>query len=117
MITHSDDWDFFSAFGGPAEKPSPTTARGSGVRDDTAPSYRMHDNFVAEISGQRSLVTRLSRFFERTCDERPSATALECDGDSVSYADLDQRANRLANLLITLGASAGVRVSLLMHRS
>src|SRR5918997_3716708 len=117
MTTHSDDWDFFSTLGGPVDRPSPTTARGSGVRDDTATSYRLHDNFVAEISGQRSLVTRLSRFFERTCDARPSAPALECDGDRISYADLDQRANRLANLLMARGARAGVRVGILLHRS
>src|SRR3712207_3709092 len=87
----------------------------TGVQTCALPIF--HDNFVAEISGQRSLVTRLSRFFERTCDERPSATALECDGDRVSYADLDQRANRLANLLMARGARAGVRVGILLHRS
>src|SRR5918998_3679523 len=110
MTTHSDDWVFSSMFGGPGDGPTPITAGGYDMRDNTATSYRLHDNFVAEISGQRSLVTRLSRFFERTCDERPSATALECEGERVSYADLDQRANRLANLLMTRGARAGVRV-------
>src|SRR5918997_2990254 len=117
MTTHSDDWDFFSTFAGDAERESPTTAPAYDMRDNTATSYRLHDNFVAEISGQRSLVTRLSRFFERTCDERPSATALECEGERVSYADLDQRANRLANLLMARGARAGVRVGILLHRS
>src|SRR5918997_5253751 len=117
MTTHSDDWDFFSAFGGPVEKPSPTTARGSGVRDDTATSYRLHDNFVAEISGQRSLVTRLSRYFELSCDRRPAATALECEGERISYADLDQRANRLANLLMSRDIRAGSRVGILLNRS
>ncbi|HST96967.1 MAG TPA: Pls/PosA family non-ribosomal peptide synthetase [Geodermatophilus sp.] len=117
MTTHRDDWDFFSTFTGDVERESPTAAPGYDMRDNTATSYRLHDNFVAEISGQRSLVTRLSRFFERTCDERPSATALECEGERVSYADLDQRANRLANLLMARGARAGVRVGILLHRS
>src|SRR3712207_72606 len=117
MTTHSDDWDFFSTFAGGVERQPPTAAPGYDMRDNTATSYRLHDNFVAEISGQRSLVTRLSRFFERTCDARPSATALECEGDRVSYAELDQRANRLANLLMARGARAGVRVGILLHRS
>ena len=117
MTTHSDDWDFFSTFAGDVEQQTRTAAPGYEMRDNTATSYRLHDNFVAEISGQRSLVTRLSRFFERTCDERPSATALECEGERVSYADLDQRANRLANLLMARGARAGVRVGILLHRS
>jgi hypothetical protein len=77
MTTHSDDWDFFSTFDEGVQRQSSTAAPRTRPRDDTAVSYRLHDNFVAEISGQRSLVTRLSRFFERTCDERPSATALE----------------------------------------
>ncbi|WP_324276433.1 amino acid adenylation domain-containing protein [Blastococcus brunescens] len=87
------------------------------MRDNSTTSYRLHDNFVAELTGQRSDSTRLSRFFERTCDERPSATAVECAGERLSYADLDQRANRLANLLMARGARAGVRVGILLHRS
>ncbi|MGY1701516.1 Pls/PosA family non-ribosomal peptide synthetase [Geodermatophilus sp. SYSU D00766] len=82
----------------------------------TASGYRLHDNFVAEL-GQTSGVTRLSRYFERTCDVRPSATALECEGERLSYADLDQRANRLANLLKSRGVGCGVRVGILLHRS
>src|SRR3712207_8566746 len=98
MTTHSDDWDFFSTFAGDVEPQAPTAAPGYDMRDNTATSYRLHDNFVAEISGQRSLVTRLSRFFERTCDARPSATALECDGDRVSYAELDRSEEHTSEL-------------------
>jgi len=117
MTTRSDDRNLFPAFPEDGERKSPTTTPGHEERDDTAPSYRLHDNFVAELSGQSSGCTRLSRFFERTCDERPSATAVEVAGDRLSYADLDQRANRLANLLTARGARAGVRVGILLHRS
>ncbi|MBY3555886.1 hypothetical protein HGI15_21190, partial [Modestobacter lapidis] len=58
--------------------------------------YRLHDNLVEELSGHVSGCTRLSRFFERSCDSHPSGTALECEGERISYADLDARANRLA---------------------
>ncbi|MGY1673235.1 Pls/PosA family non-ribosomal peptide synthetase [Geodermatophilus sp. SYSU D00710] len=90
------------------------TALGHRLHDDVG--YRLHDNFVAEL-GQTTGVTRLSRYFERTCDSRPSATALECGGERLSYADLDQRANRLANLLMSRGIGCGVRVGILLHRS
>ena len=83
------------------------------MRDNTATSYRLCNNFVAELSGQRSGCTRLGRYFERTCDQRPSATALECEGERESHADLDQRANRL----MAPGARAGVRVGVPMHGS
>jgi non-ribosomal peptide synthetase component F len=117
MTTHSDGWDFFSTYAGDVERPSPTAAPGYAMLDSTATSYRLHDDFVAELSGQRSGCTRLSRYFERTCDQQPSATALEYEGEREATADLDQRANRPANLLMARGARAGVRVGILLHRS
>ena len=116
MTTNSDDWDFFSTFAGDVERSSPTAAPGYAMRDNTATSYLLQDNLVAELSGQRSGCTRLGRYFERTCDQRPSATALECEGERESNADLDQCANRLATLLMARGALAGVRVGVLLHR-
>ncbi len=61
MTTHSDDWDFFSTFAGDVEQQTRTATPGYEMRDNTATSYRLHDNFVAELSGQRSACTRLSR--------------------------------------------------------
>ncbi|MCV2490676.1 amino acid adenylation domain-containing protein [Geodermatophilus sp. YIM 151500] len=117
MATHSNGWDFFSTFAGDAEDSSESAVTSHQVHDNTTISFRLHDNFAAEMSGQRAGCTRLSRYFERTCDSRPSATALEVEGEHLSYADLDQRANRLANLLMARGARAGVRVGILLHRS
>jgi non-ribosomal peptide synthetase component F len=117
MTTQSDDWDLFSTFAGDVERSSPTAAPGCAMRDDTATSYRLRNSFVAEVSGQRSGCSRLGRYFERACDQRPAATALECEGEGGSHADLDQRANRLANLLMARGARAGVRVRVPLHRS
>ncbi|MEV7870440.1 BPL-N domain-containing protein [Streptomyces sp. NPDC088124] len=39
---------------------------------------------------------RLHLFFESTCDRIPSATAVECGREELTYAQLDARANRLA---------------------
>ncbi|WP_369358278.1 Pls/PosA family non-ribosomal peptide synthetase [Streptomyces sp. cg2] len=61
--------------------------------------------------------TRLHRVFETTCDRMPSATALECGGHVLTYAELDARANRIAHHLRGLGVGAGCRVALLVPRS
>jgi len=60
---------------------------------------------------------RLHQFFEQSVDAGPDAVALECQGAVVTYADLDRRANRLANHLLATGLEPGSRVGLLLHRS
>jgi non-ribosomal peptide synthetase-like protein len=116
MTTPDDDLNLFALLDDPvAEQLLDPTSR---LRRDVAPTYRLHDNIVDEIGGRPAAAcSRLSRYFERTCDAHPSAIALECDGARVSYAELDQRANRLANLLMSLGVGAGMRVGILLHRS
>ncbi|WP_156669529.1 non-ribosomal peptide synthetase, partial [Mycobacterium sp. E3339] len=47
----------------------------------------------------------------------PDAVALVCEGRSMTYRELDEAANRLARLLIHLGARPGERVALLFSRS
>ncbi|WP_255411475.1 Pls/PosA family non-ribosomal peptide synthetase [Georgenia sp. SYP-B2076] len=61
--------------------------------------------------------SRLHHVFESTCDARPDATALECEGRSVSYSELDGLANRLANYLLATGLAPGSRVGILIPRS
>jgi non-ribosomal peptide synthetase-like protein len=115
MPTPDDDPNLFALLDDPvAEQLLDPTSR---LRRDVAPTYRLHDNIADEIGGRPAGLSRLSRYFERTCDARPSAIALECDGARVSYAELDQRANRLANLLMSLGVGAGSRVGILLQRS
>jgi non-ribosomal peptide synthetase component F len=40
---------------------------------------------------------RLHYFWERQCDVRPDAIALICELEKLTYAELDVRANQLAN--------------------
>ncbi|WP_343574516.1 amino acid adenylation domain-containing protein [Mycobacterium sp.] len=47
----------------------------------------------------------------------PDATALTVGGHSMTYRELDEASNRLAQLLIGRGAGAGQRVALLLPRS
>ncbi|UOX91006.1 amino acid adenylation domain-containing protein [Amycolatopsis sp. FBCC-B4732] len=59
----------------------------------------------------------LHESFEDTVDRFPDRPAVTCDGVSVTYAELDRRANRLAHALIAAGVRPGDRVGLLLERT
>ncbi|WP_267087873.1 AMP-binding protein, partial [Xanthomonas sacchari] len=46
----------------------------------------------------------------------PQAIALVCDTQTLTYAELDARANRLAHFLIDLGVGLEDRVAMLLQR-
>src|SRR5262245_47152258 len=60
---------------------------------------------------------RLHHLFEQSAERTPNQTALVCGSDRLSYAELDQRANRLAHHLAARGVGPGSRVGLLVERS
>ena len=60
-----------------------------------------------------SLVDR----FEARASARGDAVAVACDGETLSYRQLDRRANRLARHLRSLGVGRESLVAVLMHRS
>ncbi|MER7442462.1 Pls/PosA family non-ribosomal peptide synthetase [Micromonospora avicenniae] len=62
-------------------------------------------------------IRRLHHVFESACDRDPSAIALECDDERLTYRELDERANRLANHLRSSGVVGGARVAILLQRS
>jgi long-chain acyl-CoA synthetase len=53
-------------------------------------------------------------FLESSANRRPEHVCLICDGQRLSYAEVDQAANRLANALISLGIRRGDRVGLFL---
>ncbi|OLU26329.1 non-ribosomal peptide synthetase [Pseudomonas sp. PA15(2017)] len=55
--------------------------------------------------------------FQRQVLATPDGRALTCAGQSLSYAELNVRANRLAHRLIELGVGPEVRVGLALRRS
>jgi len=57
------------------------------------------------------------RLFERQAAATPEAEAVRRDGASLSYADLDRRANRVAHLLRARGAGLETPIGLCMNRS
>ncbi|UUZ50666.1 AMP-binding protein [Massilia sp. B-10] len=58
----------------------------------------------------------LPQLFEQQARLRPDAIALRFDGQSLSYAALNQRANRLAHHLRSLGVGPDARVGLCLER-
>ena len=59
----------------------------------------------------------IHRIVEQQVARTPDALALTCDGNSLSYRELNSRANRLAKELRTLGVSPDVLVGICMERS
>lgn len=59
----------------------------------------------------------IDRRIDRQAAATPLAVALRYDDQSLSYAELESRANRLAAYLMTQGCSAGCRVGLCLERS
>ncbi len=57
------------------------------------------------------------RLFEEQARRTPGAAALAAGGESLTYAELDARANRLARYLVRLGVGPDARVGLLLERS
>ena len=53
----------------------------------------------------------------RTCRERADAVAAVCGVESLSYADLDQRSNQVANHLAERGVAPGTLVGICVERS
>jgi len=59
----------------------------------------------------------LHGLFERAAAATPQATAVVCGDDSLTYADLNERANHVAYYLRKLGVQADDLVGISMHRS
>ncbi len=67
----------------------------------------------AEDLGEGALHARFAAQAARS----PEAVAVVCDGERLSYGELDRRANQLARYLVRLGVLPGDRVGLCLERS
>lgn len=61
--------------------------------------------------------TCVHNLFEKQVEETPEAFAAEFEGEQLTYADLNARANQLAHHLRSLGVAPGVRVGLCLEHS
>jgi amino acid adenylation domain-containing protein len=59
----------------------------------------------------------LHELFELYAERAPEAAAVACEGQSVTYAELNRRANQLARHLMRRGVGPGVPVALFVERS
>ncbi len=59
----------------------------------------------------------INDLFDAQVRERPDAAALVWGGESLTYRELDARANQLAHHLVRLGVGPEVRVGVLLERS
>ncbi|WP_304168426.1 non-ribosomal peptide synthetase, partial [Lonsdalea britannica] len=58
----------------------------------------------------------LHLLFEGQADRQPDATAVECDGERLSYGELNRRANQLAHGLLEQGVRPNGRVAIVLER-
>ena len=59
----------------------------------------------------------LHQRFERQVARTPDSIALTCDGESLTYAELNRRANAVAQRLVSLGAGPEVLIGLCVERN
>lgn len=59
----------------------------------------------------------LHRLFEEWVSRTPDAIAVSCDGEHLTYAELNQAANRLAHHLVSLGVGPETRVGIYLERT
>ncbi|MGV0047579.1 non-ribosomal peptide synthetase, partial [Mycobacterium colombiense] len=67
--------------------------------------------------GRTSAPVSVVGLFAAQVARTPDAVALTFEGESMTYRELDEAANRLANLLVERGAGPGEVVALLLSRS
>ncbi|HEV2707211.1 MAG TPA: amino acid adenylation domain-containing protein [Pyrinomonadaceae bacterium] len=59
----------------------------------------------------------IHELFERQAEATPDALALSFEGEQLTYAELNRRANQVAHYLIGMGVGAEMRVGIMLERS
>ncbi|WP_120313309.1 non-ribosomal peptide synthetase, partial [Mycolicibacterium elephantis] len=72
---------------------------------------------LAALTGPPTAVEPIPALFAAQVARTPDAPALTFDGQSMTYAELDEAANRLAHVLAGHGAAPGEVVALMLPRS
>ena len=83
---------------------------------DADERYRLLEGSVGRRMPDTSYVA-VHKVFEKQADQTPSEIAVVLDGQEVTYAELNRRANSLSHLLRRVGAGPDKRVALFLERS
>ncbi|MEI6083184.1 MAG: AMP-binding protein [Verrucomicrobiota bacterium] len=75
----------------------------------------MNTEFSVPTPARHALLVR--DFLEQSAQRLPAKIALVCDGQRLTYAQLDEMANRLAHTLVAMGVRRGDRVGLYLNNS
>ena len=59
----------------------------------------------------------VNQFLQQSAEQFPDKVALVCDDQRLTYAEVEEQANRLANGLLALGVQRGDRVALWLPNS
>ncbi|KAH7890103.1 putative nonribosomal peptide synthetase [Phlebopus sp. FC_14] len=89
------------------------------IKDISAVSASEHDRLIKELSSDAEVVvneTCLHKLFEEQCKKTPRFAALEFEEESLTYAELNGRANRVAKSLLQQGVRYGDVVALCFER-
>ena len=62
------------------------------------------------------MISLLSQIIEKSAEKQPDHTAFQIMKESVNYAELVQRANNLATVLVRSGVKVGDRVGVYLHK-
>ncbi|MEU5217480.1 amino acid adenylation domain-containing protein [Streptomyces sp. NPDC020807] len=87
------------------------------LADPDATVLRLTSAGAAHRPARRDPGTCLHHLFERTVDAHGERPAVADEDGTLTYAELDARANRLAHTLIARGVRPGDRVGLLLERT
>ncbi|MEY9485183.1 amino acid adenylation domain-containing protein/non-ribosomal peptide synthase protein (TIGR01720 family) [Streptomyces calvus] len=85
--------------------------------DTTTPDERRHLLYEVNDTAHDVPATTLPELFERQVRATPDAPAVVFGGTTLSYAEFDERVNRLARLLLARGIRRGDRVAVAVPRS
>jgi amino acid adenylation domain-containing protein/non-ribosomal peptide synthase protein (TIGR01720 family) len=85
--------------------------------DTTTPAERRHLLHELNDTAHDVPATTLPALFERQVRATPHAPAVVFDGTTLSYAEFNERVNRLAHLLLANGIRRGDRVAVAIPRS
>ncbi|EGN96334.1 hypothetical protein SERLA73DRAFT_9930, partial [Serpula lacrymans var. lacrymans S7.3] len=89
------------------------------IRDISAVSEREHERLVKELSSANESSVRettVHQLVEEQAQRTPRFTAVEFEGESLTYAELNTKANRIAKSLIQQGVNNGDIVALCFDR-